>query len=679
MFNKQCFFKHSFFSFVDHVESHILMQLQTVPASSTNEGGNVPSFSIEFVEKQVAFGKFGFRDVNKRSTKNKSSVWNTIKQVMDENQNDLKGFFCCETCKKIIKNESQSGTTTPFIRHVCAIGKGQTSIMQFASSLNSENTMKCIEISERHQKELRESCVQFICSDLRPYSAVEGKGLYEIFRAGVTIGQAYPLITESDMQRILPSRGIMQREIENKTVAAKKMLKIKLQIAFNSFGGFSCTADLWTDKFRQKTYLSITAHVNVLYDAEIKHERYVIWLDEVNEQSKTKEVVDNHILSALACYGFSADDVKSSIYFVTDRGSQFKTTDKYSRASCWGHLLNNVVEKICNDSEVKNIISDAAKLVRYIKKAGLNYRFSLSLKSYCDTRWSTVYNMLQSIVSNFDTIYKVLEQRQSQDRRYNDGLKYIETLHKSTLIEITNLLHPFKVWTDFIEADLSVTIHKVWPIYNKANEHLKINCENDEAINQSKNFIIVEGMKACGREYIRQIEGDFKPTMEQLMAIALHPRFKKLKKMDSDTREKVYEYLSTLIANSPQQSGNDVIKRRKKTNNLFDDFADSDDNDSDQHPNQYSKELNEYLNTVSPEEDLRNDENSIALLKWWFNHQFVFPQLFKIFMRISSIPASSAPSERCFSITGQIITDRRSCLLPKNVSNIMMCRNLYMN
>lgn len=348
------------------------------------------------------------------------------------------------------------------------------------------------------------------------------------------------------------------------------------------------------------------------------------------------------------------------------------------RANCWAHLINNVVHEMVKDSEAKQIVSDAAKLVKYIKKAGLNHHFNFTLKSYCETRWSTVYTMLDSILKNYETIYNVLEQRSKDEKSHRDCLKHIECIPKSTIIEMVNLLKPFKDWTDIIEADKRITIHKVWPIYIKMSEHLAPTHEDDVGVISSKNFTLIEAMKVFGRNYIRDKQSDFEPTIEQKMAVALHPRFKKLRKMGDDAREKTYASIDSLISNGGMPPKQMVEKSNaKNSQNLFEEFAESEDEDnanSDQL--EYCHELNEYMRMPSPSNsEFLNTDDSDALAEWWYKNKSIFPNLFKLFMQISAIPASSASSERCFSVTGLILSDRRSCLLPKNVSNLVVCRN----
>lgn len=62
---------------------------------------------------------------------------------------------------------------------------------------------------------------------------------------------------------------------------------------------------------------------------------------------------------------------------------------------------------------------------------------------------------------------------------------------------------------------------------------------------------------------------------------------------------------------------------------------------------------------------------------WWIENKTTYPRLYKLFKRLSCIPASS---EREFSTAGNIITDKRSLILPNNVNDILVARNsIYCN
>lgn len=130
---------------------------------------------------------------------------------------------------------------------------------------------------------------------------------------------------------------------------------------------------------------------------------------------------------------------------------------------------------MCADSRMKSIIYDATRLVKYSKRTGLNFKHRIVVKSYCKTRWSTVYMMLQSIVNSYGVIFDTLARRQNSDKReHRNCFDRIECLKKSTLLKIVEFLKPFKEWTDRIEGDTRITLHHVWSIFIQMNDHLQM-------------------------------------------------------------------------------------------------------------------------------------------------------------------------------------------------------------
>lgn len=67
--------------------------------------------------------------------------------------------------------------------------------------------------------------------------------------------------------------------------------------------------------------------------------------------------------------------------------------------------------------------------------------------------------------------------------------------------------------------------------------------------------------------------------------------------------------------------------------------------------------------------------NNLDLDVWWYNHKEDFPNLFKIYLQTSCVPASSASAERSFSTAGNILTEKRSRILPQNLQDLMLLRN----
>lgn len=122
--------------------------------------------------------------------------------------------------------------------------------------------------------------------------------------------------------------------------------------------------------------------------------------------------------------------------------------------------LNNAVEKsIESVPELANIVSHSTKLVKYFKKSGANSSLGLSLKSFCPTRWNTVYYLLKSVDSNWTEIISILKEKGQEYR--------IEGINKNNLAAIICLLEAFENVSKKLEAVKRPTIHLVLPnIYN---------------------------------------------------------------------------------------------------------------------------------------------------------------------------------------------------------------------
>ncbi|CAL9699769.1 unnamed protein product [Knipowitschia caucasica] len=75
-------------------------------------------------------------------------------------------------------------------------------------------------------------------------------------------------------------------------------------------------------------------------------------------------------------------------------------------------------------------------------------------------------------------------------------------------------------------------------------------------------------------------------------------------------------------------------------------------------------ELSTYL--LTPEIDPDTEP-----LQWWKHHEPNFPRLSNLAKKYLSVPATSAPSERLFSVGGGIVTCNRACLKPEVVDRLV--------
>ena len=108
----------------------------------------------------------------------------------------------------------------------------------------------------------------------------------------------------------------------------------------------------------------------------------------------------------------------------------------------------------------------------------------------------------------------------------------------------------------------------------------------------------------------------------------------------------------------------------KKQSTLTDRFADWEDDAATyaSAPKPVDDEMTDYLSSRLSVSDNPDTE---SVLDWWKLHKDPYPALSKLARFILSIPASSAPSERAFSVCGRIMEERRTRLGPQSISNIL--------
>lgn len=390
----------------------------------------------------------------------KSNVWSIFHEIVDKsNSNIVSNFVKCTKCDKF--QPFKGPTTTQLNRHKCS--SRQQNLLSFVSKKTT--------VKKEDLENLKNACVKFVVKDIRPYFAVEGDGFIDVLKCMTNIGLKYPFINESEIEDLIPSRNTVKNEVEKVAHEVKSEIEKYFQDALIYSGGFGVTTDLWSDDFKNNTFLCLTAHINLLKDNEIKSMRFIIHLNQFDAMSKTGVLLEKEIVEIFQSFGVSKETLQKQITFVTDRGPNIKAALKdYNRIYCFAHIVNNIVEEMCKHEDVKKLITDATSLVKFIKSANLNHRCKPTLKSYTKTRWNTVYDMLRTILCNYSNIVDILNEK---DRLSNDNyVRKITVLSKYHIAGVVDFLKLFKDITDDIEGEKYATLHYIIPSYKKIEQHL---------------------------------------------------------------------------------------------------------------------------------------------------------------------------------------------------------------
>lgn len=272
------------------------------------------------------------------SARLKSNVWELFQLIVDESTEEKKvvsNFVVCSSCKKLFAYNGE--TTSTLLRHA-PCGKGQASMKKFLVA-KKQTAFKEIDI-----KNIRDAAVKFVVKDYRPFYAVDCEGLKELCYAMVHLGQQYPHMSNDDLQRIMPCRMTVQKDVTTKSLELINYMSKEMRGCLDFAGGFAATVDLWTDNYKRKSYISTTVHLNIFKDGKITPKVYIINMNTIDDEIKDGQAVLNEITDIFQKYGITYQEMVEKVTFVTDRGGNIKSAlSECELINCYAHFINNIV------------------------------------------------------------------------------------------------------------------------------------------------------------------------------------------------------------------------------------------------------------------------------------------------------------------------------------------------
>lgn len=216
--------------------------------------------------------------------------------------------------------------------------------------------------------------------------------------------------------------------------------------------------------------------------------------------------------------------------------------------------------------------------------------------------------------------------------------------------------------TNQLQGDKYINLHLVWPSFHKLKS-LLADTHEDRISESDGLFSVTTSMKLRGRSYMSKNHADFSPTFHHKAMTFLNPAMKKLNVLSTCDRLLFHDEIERyILKHFPSEVEinvtNEESYRNERIAESFIAFDDDGNTDS---------EMMRYIHHPI--------QSEVNLKKWWFENSNTYPTLFKLFMKLSCIPATTASSERAFSAGGNIITNKRSMILPKHVNNLIVLRN----
>lgn len=354
-----------------------------------------------------------------------SGIWKYVLEIFelkDGREQLIKQFVQCSICKLVMKYDSKKLGTNHISNHINKHPQSQPkpvggTILGFLSTKETERV-----VSTADKEKVLKSAVKFVAKDLRPFESVQGDGFIQLAHTLWNMGAKNGFISTETMKKVLPSPQTVSRHVEI-TAANWKLLMINmLQTVIAVSIGVGVTIDLWSDDFKQNTYLAITFHF--IYKNKLHDQVFgVVPFDP--EEDQRHSTVKSYLDAKLNL--LEVPNIWEKIVFTTDRGGNVKKAlENVTRMNCFPHFLNNISKEACTVPSAFETLEKCKKLVKYFKKCGKNNCLATSLKSASSTRFNSNYATVESILKNWDDVTKILNESGEMERL--NGIVYFTCL-----------------------------------------------------------------------------------------------------------------------------------------------------------------------------------------------------------------------------------------------------------
>ena len=282
-----------------------------------------------------------------------------------------------------------------------------------------------------------------------------------------------------------------------------------------------------------------------------------------------------------------------------------------------------------------------------------------TLKNSVPTRWNSNLHMIRSFIQNYDIICLTLMQNQQQiikkKKEFNEYM--LDGNDHLLLQDLEQFLTIFEDVTKNFCKSNAPTINIVIPLKLAIERQLKNNTYKTSALTDLQNLIIdnlnkrvqvsTEAKLACILDPELKNNTLFESMLdyESPMDLILDNIYNYIKKPDEDA-------IMINVENDEEEEDNDD-DRQMLRNKLADLGGKCITSNLASQSDDLEKEIRQYLKDTTQRK---------SLLKFWKKKVIEYPNLSKLARSIYCIPATSAPSERIFSLSGLLITATRSSL-----------------
>ena len=384
-------------------------------------------------------------------------------------------------------------------------------------------------LTERRKKEITKAIVDFIAMDMRPISVIEGAGFIRMVKA---MAPGYTI----------PCRTTITKQISLLHDTTREKLKSDIDNA----AAVAFTTDAWTS-VATEAYMAVTCH---FISDEWELEGYVLETKELDVAHTGANIAER--LSEVA----EAYDIPNykRVAIVHDNASNMKLCTatlkkdpehwgKVQGVYCAGHTLQLCINASLAGDRIRRMVAAGRNLVTHFRKST---KATTALKAKQDaqgvvdhaliqdvnTRWNSTLFMLARLVEQRWPITAVLSD--STVSKKSDRSLDLTSDQWTLASDVADVLDPFVTLTELFSLEENVSLSATLRMLNNLKKrHLSPDDTDSPAIRDLKATLVTQIDTRWGLE-------NLEPDSIYLLSAALDPRYKHLKFLNDEVKDKVY-------------------------------------------------------------------------------------------------------------------------------------------
>jgi len=490
--------------------------------------------------------------------------------------------------------------------------------------------------------------LKLFCSELIPLEVLENGAFMKLVEQLISFGANNGPISFERIQ----VNTLLCNAYETSRIDFKHQLNKQSFITF--------VVDLWLQEITQKQFMTLWAHFS-----DIQHNTQSCKI--IATKDMTLFDTSDQLLKQLDSIRQDLNGSNLNFVYLFDNSFiNFDIKKSENILFCVNHQLNNILDELLKISEFSQMFIEIKTVLNLIENFdGLS-----------------CLPQVISNINNWSQILKIFQiLKESTNLREIIAEKELKFIGNSSFIEISTFLVPFAEALNCFcnENDKSITTINLVTLWRvKLENHCKVS-ENDSNL--------LKSIKEKLRDAITRSNLDHSIY---LMAVCFDPRFKKLKMLTKELRDKTYEIIRKQINHSSQIK--QETQRSSSDTTLITESVSS-DVDSDQSEGQIKRlktsddktteAFNEYLDVVNEQEKdeldryLNLDVGQTQPMEFWYGeHASRLPSLRLLATRILNIPA--VPVKCCqYSTNGELLSIRRKALDSRYLDKVLLLHSHF--